>query len=198
MPTSLNLAGPNLPSAPVEYDQRYQDQFGNVLRLFHNAVVNAVNAPCPYGSYYDTTIQTNPVANVVRPMRLNSIAVQKGVERGSTTSRVYVSQTAVYNIQFSAQLDKSGGSSDYLYIWLRINGIDIQNSASKVVINGPNDERIVSWNFVMEMQANSYFELVWSSPDTGIFLSALPAATPVPEIPSVIVTVTWVSGVSVR
>ena len=198
MATNLNLAAPNLPSAPVQYDQRYQDQFSNVLRLFHTTLTNAINAPCPYGSYYDTTTQTNPVANIARPMALNSIAVEKGVSRAAATSRIYVSQTAVYNIQFSAQVDKTGGGNDHIHIWLRINGVDVPHSASKVVISGPNDEKIPAWNFVMEMQANDYLELVWSSPDTAMVLLSAPAAAPVPAIPSVILTVTWVSGVSVR
>jgi hypothetical protein len=34
--TVINPAVPNLPLGPEEYERRFQDQFGNVLRLYFN------------------------------------------------------------------------------------------------------------------------------------------------------------------
>lgn len=193
-----NLSPPSLPTAPTEYAQRYQDQFGNVLRLFFTQVANNVNAPKPFGSFYDTTTQTNPVANAVNLMKFNSTydstnGLQYNVAKD--TNKITVGETAVYNIQFSVQLDKTGGGSTQFYIWLRINGVDLAYSASKVVVSGPNDQKIAAWNWVIGMNAGDYFQLAWSSPDTTSILLAAPAAAPVPAIPSVIVTVTWVSNI---
>lgn len=40
--TNINkIVAPNLPVAPVEYQQRYQDQFANVLRLYFRQVDNS-------------------------------------------------------------------------------------------------------------------------------------------------------------
>lgn len=36
-----NVRAPRLPSAPVEYDQRFMDQLLNVLRLYFNQLDNA-------------------------------------------------------------------------------------------------------------------------------------------------------------
>ena len=108
-----------------------------------------------------------------------------------------MAETAIYNIQFSAQLDKTGGGADAVYIWLRVNGADVANSASKVVVNGNNDEKIAAWNFVIQLQSNDYIELAWSSTDATMHIEAIAASTvaPVhPFIPSVILTVTWVSN----
>ena len=68
-----NIAAPNLPVAPAVYEQRYQDQFLSILRLFFTRITNKVNAPVPHGSFYDTTTQTNPVANAVNLMKVNSV-----------------------------------------------------------------------------------------------------------------------------
>ena len=38
--TLLSPAPPNLPVAPVEYNQQYQDQIANVLRLYFNQLNN--------------------------------------------------------------------------------------------------------------------------------------------------------------
>ena len=38
-----NPVSPNIPIAPVEYSQSYQDQFSNILRLYFNLVNNNLN-----------------------------------------------------------------------------------------------------------------------------------------------------------
>jgi hypothetical protein len=186
-----------LPVAPVEYERRYQDQFANVLRLFFNLVANAINAPKPHGSFYDTTTQTNPVANTVNLMRVNSIYDSAETVFGISkdTNRIYISETGVYNVAFSAQLDKTGGGATDVFIWIRVNGNSIAHSASKVVIDGPNNEIIAAWNWVLTLRAGDYIEIAWQSPDIDVVLLAAPASGNIPEIPSVIITVTWVSNV---
>jgi hypothetical protein len=195
-----NVTPPNLPIAPAAYEQRYQDQFANVLRLFFTRLTSKVNAPVPHGSFYDTTTQTNPVANAVNLMKVNSVydsadGTQYAIKKD--TNRVYITQTGVYNIQFSAQLDHVGGGNTTIYIWIRVNGINVPNSATKVVIAGPNDEKIAAWNWVLTLAANDYFEIAWESPSTGTVLLAEAATGNIPEIPSVIITVTWVSAVNI-
>ena len=194
-----NLVAPNLPVAPVEYQQRYQDQFANVLRLFFNLVSNAINAPKPHGSFYSTVTQTNPVANTVNLMSLNNTYddAQTAFSVSRDTTRVYVAETGVYNITFSAQLDKTGGGASAVYIWIRVNGINVPYSASKVVIDGPNAEMIPAWKWVLSLAANDYIEIAWESSDTNVILAAAAATGNIPAIPSVIITVTWVSNENV-
>lgn len=194
-----NVVPPNLPIAPSAYEQRYQDQFANVLRLFFTRLTNKVNAQVPHGSFYDTTTQTNPVADTVNLMRLNSVydsadGTQYAIKKD--TDRVYITQTGVYNIQFSAQLDKTGGAATDVFIWIRVNGRSVPHSATKVVIDGPNNEIVAAWNWVLTLRANDYIELAWQSPDTAVILLAAAASGNIPEIPSVILTVTWVSAVN--
>ena len=194
-----NVVPPNLPVAPVEYQQRYQDQFANVLRLFFNLVTNALNAPRPHGSFYDTTTQTNPVASAVNLMKVNSTYDDAETAFSVTrdTTKIYVAETGVYNIQFSAQIDKVGGGKATVFIWLRVNGVNLAHSASKIVIAGPNDEVVAAWNWILTLSAGDYFEIAWESSDTDVILLAQAAAGNVPEVPSVIVTVTWVSNQNV-
>jgi hypothetical protein len=192
-----NVAPPNYPTSPDQYTRQFQDQYTNVLRLYSNSVSNAINAPRVHGAFYDTTDQTNPVANAVNLMRVNNIVTAYGVRIGQPTSRIYVGETGVYNIQFSAQLDKaSGGSPESIYIWLRVNGVDIAFSASEVVVKDTSAELVAAWNFIVILEADDYFELAWSSPDIHMQLKSPVAVSPVPGIPSVILTVSWVSNVA--
>ena len=194
MAAPRGVVPPNLPVAPVQYESRYQDQFSNVLRLFFTRLTNYVNAPTAHASYFDTTTQTNPVANAVNLFTYNSVVSDYEVTRGNPTSKIYVTNTGVYNFQFSAQLDKTGGSASAVYIWPRVNGVNLPNSATKIVIDGPNSEIVAAWNFVLVLQANDYFELAWQSSDTAVVIRQEAASGNVPEIPSIILTVAWVSN----
>ena len=187
------LAPPNLPVPPGQYERRYQDQFSNALRLFFNSLSNEINSPLPHGSYHDTTTQTNPVANAVNLFTYNSVSSQFQIGLGSPTSKVYVIDTGLYNFQFSAQLDKTGGSASEVYIWPRVNGGNGPDSATRIVINGPNSEIVPAWNFFLVMQAGDYFELAWQSSDTAVIAPAVSPSGNIPGIPSVILTVNWVS-----
>ena len=188
-----NITPPNLPIAPAAYEQRYQDQFANILRLFFNRITNKVNSPLPHASYFDTTTQPNPVADAVNLFTYNSVVSQYQITRSTPTSRIFVNQTGVYNFQFSAQLDKTGGSASAVYIWPRINGVNLPDSATKIVIDGPNSEIVAAWNFVLVLEANDYFELAWQSDDTDVVIPYVAASGNIPAIPSIILTVSWVS-----
>jgi hypothetical protein len=194
MTVARGISTPNLPVAPIQYEQRFQDQFSNVLRLFFRQVVNRVNSPTAHASYFDTTTQPNPVADAVNLFTYNSVVTQQAVTRGNPTSKVYVAQTGIYNFQFSAQLDKAGGSASAVYIWPRINGENLPDSATKIVIDGPNNEIVAAWNFVLVLQANDYFELAWQSSDTDVVIPYVAATGNIPAIPSIILTVVWVSN----
>lgn len=143
-----------------------------------------------YGTFYDTTTQVAAAINTATLITFNTTDLSFGVYRGATTSRIYVDEPGVYNFQFSIQLDNTSGGNHLAYIWCRINGVDVANSASQVRLKGTDGELVAAWNFVLSMNDGDYFELVYSVSDVAVQLVAQAAAAPVPAIPSVILTVT--------
>ena len=143
-----------------------------------------------YGAFCDTTTQTAAAINTAYAMTFNTTDFSSGVYIGSPTSRIYVDTHNVYNIQFSAQLDKTAGGVGLVWIWLRKNGTDVPNSASQVRIQGNNAEVVAAWNFLLEMNAGDYFELMWEVDDITVEILTAPATAVHPAIPSVILTVT--------
>lgn len=143
-----------------------------------------------YGTFYDTTTQTAAAVNTAYAITFNTTDLSRGVYRGSPTSRITVDREGVYDFQFSAQLDNTSGGNHLVYIWCRINGVDVANSASQVRLKGNDGELVAAWNFVLSLKANDYFELMFSVSDTAVQILSQAAAAPVPAIPSVILTVT--------
>jgi len=123
-------------------------------------------------------------------MTFNSTDLSQGVYIGSPTSRIYVDRPNVYNIQFSAEYINTSGGAARSWVWLRKNGTDVPDSASVVRIEGNNSELVAAWNFLLQMNAGDYFELMWEVSDTSLSLHADPATAIHPAIPSIILTVT--------
>jgi hypothetical protein len=143
-----------------------------------------------HGSFYDTTTQSAAVINTAYPITLNTTDITDGVYIGATTSQVFVDRIGIYNFQFSAQLVKASAGAGNVFIWYRVNGVNVANSAGKVTLAGSSAAVVAAWNYVVKLNAGDYFELVFSTDDTGCQIVAAAAAAPAPAIPSVILTVT--------
>lgn len=148
-------------------------------------------------SAWDTTTQTNTVANTPRIVTWNtSDPASTGITNGSATGSIKVLHTNTYNIQFSFQLHQTSSSTANVTIWLRKNGTDVTASAGEYDVKG-NDHLISAWNYVMVLEANDYIQFMWASDSTSMTLAYQAAQTSPyshPAIPSVIITLTNVTG----
>ena len=147
-----------------------------------------------FGSFYDTTIQTNPVADVVRPFYLNTTDLSKGVSVVSGYL-MQVANSGVYNIAFSAQLEKTSANKADVDIWLAKNGTNVPWTTTTTVVEGSSDRQVAAWNFFLNLNSKDTAEIRWHSSDTNVALVAVSGHTVPshPDIPSVIVTVNSVS-----
>ena len=142
-----------------------------------------------FGSFYDTTTQTAAAINTAYAMTFNTVDLSFGVTRGSPTSRIYVDRPNVYNIQFSAQMDKTAGGVGLIWIWLRKNGVNVPDSAGQIRIQGNNGEIMAAWNYLTQLNAGDYIEIMWEVDDTTVQILYDPATAVHPAVPSVILTV---------
>lgn len=182
VPATVNVGCSAIYFAPTRTSWQGLQGFNSAVPILH------------YGSFYDSTTQSATTVNTAYAMTFDTTVESNGVSRGIPTSRIYVANAGVYNIQFSAQLDKASGATGRVYIWLDIDGTSVANSATEVAVQGTSAESVAAWNFVVSLTANQYFRLMWSTDDTNIQLTAKAASAPVPAIPSVILTVTQVNN----
>lgn len=147
-----------------------------------------------YGSFYDTTNQNNQNSGLAYPMRLNSTDSANGVSLVDG-SKVQVANTGVYNIQFSAQLINTVLDATTFDIWLSKNGQPLANTNTTVSLDKKQTRYVAAWNFMIQMNANDYVELMWFSAQANAQLHYSSAQTnPTrPAIPSLILTINQVS-----
>ena len=168
----------------------------DALAAVRQQVDYLVSAPPPrefkrarYGSFYDTTTQTAAAINTAEAITFNTTDISNGVRIGTTTSQVIVDTEGIYNFQTSIQLDSTVATAEEFYLWFRVNGVDVTNSASQARVQGNNAEVFLALNFFFNLKANDYVELMYSVSNLGVQLLASGAVAPHPGIPSIILTV---------
>jgi hypothetical protein len=146
--------------------------------------------PVSYGSFYSTQTQAATVINTAKAITYNNADQAYGIYRDpGDSSKIKVSRPAIYNVQFSIQVDKTSGGTGRFYIWPAINGTAVPNSASLVQIQGNDAEIFSAANFFLPLSNGDYFQLYFSVDALDVQLQHFAAAAPVPAIPSIILTV---------
>jgi len=207
------VVAPRLPTAPIQYDKQFHDQHSDVLRLYFNRLDNILGqlqtgsgsidgsgVRFPYGAFSSDQDQTT-TANTATLMTLNTTDFANGVS--ITSSKITAATAGIYNLQFSAQFQNTDNQIQDMSIWLRQNGVDIPGStgfvsipAHKSASAGDEAHEIVGWNYYLQMQANDYVEIWWSTTNATVTIQHYPASTgPVrPSTQSVVATLSFVSA----
>lgn len=147
----------------------------------------------PYMSAVDLTTQTN--ATTVNRMQFGTVLDNLGVTIVSG-DQITFSEDGMYNIQFSAQLEKTDAGTDEVEIWLYANGTsNVADSSTIVSLKGNGAKQVAAWNWFYRAVIGDFVQIVWYSADPNVQLTYRAAAsTPTrPAIPSVILTVNKVS-----
>jgi hypothetical protein len=207
------VASPNLPLAPTDYDSRYQEQLNNVLRLYFNRLdaileqlkigsgsIDGSGVQFPYGAFQDSTDQTAASTTVAYPVTFNTTDFSNGVTV-SSNSRITVAKAGLWNLQFSIQLVNTTNATHDVDIWFRVNGTNVPASNSRFGLAprksaGDPYHVIAALNYFVSLNATDYVEIMWRTNDTGVYIEHYPASvSPTrPAVPSAIVTMSFVSA----
>jgi len=203
---------PNLGISGVAYSQEVQNQNNGSLRTFFIKLVNAVQALTsngggkyinfPYGAFQDSTDQTAANTTTAYAITFNTTDYTNGVTL-SNSSRLNVTNSGLYNVQFSIQFTNTTNASQDVDVWFRINGTNAANSNCRFGFaprKGVGDpfHTIAAMNYFINLNANDYIEIMWRPTDVGVNIEQYPAGTSPtrPAVPSVIATITFVSNLT--
>lgn len=178
----------------------YDERIGYESLIFFVPVSNvAEDDSAPYGAFQDSTDQTAANTTTAYAITLNTTDYTNGVYV-SNNSRINVRNYGIYNIQFSIQFKNTTNDAQDVDIWFRKNGTDIASSNSRFSMparksSGDPSHLIAAMNYVLEMNANDYVQVMWRVTDIGVSIEHFDASTnPTrPAIPSAIVTATYVA-----
>jgi hypothetical protein len=159
-------------------------------KMRRDKLVETIIGNIPSGSFYEASTQTT-TANTPTAMLISQAVYLNNVALSGTTG-MQVNDAGYYNVQFSAQVYRTtGSSSQHIDIWLRVNGTDVANSNSRVNINDHLIYHVAAWNWFVSLGDSDTVEIIWATTDTRIELRSEVAnlTIPHPETPSVIATI---------
>lgn len=108
-------------------------------------------------------------------------------------TQLTVAGAGVYAFTISPQLVKGGGGQTSIAFWAAVNGTPIPRSAS--VVDLPNNVQILPFiELIVRMTAGQYLQWFFRTPGTGVSITNIPAAAPVPQAPAVIAGVKRLGG----
>ena len=205
----ITPASPNLPLGTEQYERRYQDQFTNVLRLYFNQLKNALSLlfgrrgmqylDAPYAAIQRTTDKTF-TADTATQITFDQNDFLNGCLNDGTDG-IRVEQPGIYNYQFSVQLRNSDTQIHSAWIWLRVNGVDIAGTGSKFDVvsshGGVDGFVIAACNFYVQLSTGDTIEMWAAVNNVAVTFDATNAITspfPMPAIPSVVATLSFVSA----
>ncbi len=178
-------------------DSVFARKNGNFIFQFKDSVGTNPAPVGYYGAFQDTTTQTAALINTAYGVKLGVTDLSNGVTVSNNTI-IKIANAGIYNIQFSLQLEKTGGSGNMIAdIWLRKNGVNLQGTTGKVVLTGSANASpiVAAWNYLVAVSSNDSLELMWATSNDNVVIKASPATSPFPSIPSAILTVTQQSGI---
>ena len=182
------------------YDERIGYNSVILLMPITASAADAANTALPYGAWQNTTTHTAASANTAYAINLDTTDFQEGIELLSS-SHLKVKYSGIYNIQFSLQLSSLDNATQDVDVWFRKNGTNIPSSNSRFGLaprkNATDPYNVIaSLNYFATLAADDYIELVWSTTSTNVTINAVSGLTSPtrPNIPSVIVTMLYVSG----
>lgn len=131
-------------------------------------------------------------------MRLDNVILSKNITCTVPDTKVFFTNSGVYNIQFSAQFLAYATSIDSVTVWLRKNGSNVPYTSSVQEIPTKHGSIpgaiILALNIMDAFTAGDYVELYWSSLTGETVLATYPDGTSPtrPAAPSLIFTITQV------
>jgi hypothetical protein len=139
-------------------------------------------------SYYTmSTINVSfpPASPTIFPY--TSTIVQRGISVVSST-RITVSKTAIYETYYSIQIHRtSGGSPEFIYIWLRKNGLDVPDTNGRIELNSNNGDMLPIVPYIISLNSGDYIEFVCQADGANVQLLGITSPLIGPSIPSIIV-----------
>ena len=208
---------PALPLPTNEYSRPQQDQVTNSLRLYFNLLDDALlNLSAndggralmfPYGSFSSAVDQENTADNTPQIIATEITDVANSMSYVADEG-IHVDRTGVYNVQFSVQFANTAVTVRNVWVWLKKNGADLAGTGSKFDVHGAHLSSdgylVAACNFLVPLAAEDYIALWWATElakvgaTDGVYIEKYDAAVSpfaVPAVPSVVLTLTFVSAV---
>jgi len=129
-----------------------------------------------YGSFSDTTTQVVNGANTPTAWSANTTEISNGIYIVDG-SKITVSNDGIYEIGYSAQIEKTQGVGADVTIWAKINGNNVARSSSTISLVNNSVYSLPFVSYIFDLYAGDQVEFYFSSPSDHIQITTLSGLT---------------------
>jgi hypothetical protein len=183
----------------------------NVLRLYFNRITNilqlllgpngGVYIQNPHAMLMSDEDQSNPSITGANQLTFNQPIITQGI-RVENTDEIWFEKSGQYLVTFTLQVSNRGNTAAEFEVWAGYNGTNYPLSNTRFDIPARKSASInshivpaITGIFTVVNPQTEYLTIKWWSDSTDVYLEHYAAGTSPtrPEIPSVILTVNFVS-----
>lgn len=202
---------PRLPDHPPQYSSGIMTTVNNVLRLYFNrlsGILNTLFGPDggvyiqnPHALLMSNQDQANAGITVSNQLSFNQPIITQGI-RVEDTNEIYFDQPGQYLVNFRLQVSNRSNEVQEFEVWAGYDGADYPLSNSRFDVPARKNSVLfghanpsISGIFTVGNPDTEYLTIKWFATSTDVFLEHYAAGvSPTrPEIPSVIMTINFVS-----
>jgi hypothetical protein len=204
---------PRLPDPEPAFRQGFFSQFNNVLRLYFNrlsGVLSVLFGPnggaelqAPHAMLMSDQDQANPNTTLANNLKFDTPVILQGIEvRGTNNTEIWFDKPGQYLVSFSLQVTNRSNAEQVFEVWAGFNGQNYPLSNTRYDIPPRKSSSVwahivpaVTGIFTVSDPTNDYLTIKWWASSTDVFLEHYAAQTSPtrPEIPSIIMTINFVS-----
>ena len=159
-------------------------------QLIDTKYVPPYNEVLGYGQFTSNADVVVAGANVATPVPYDTTEIAQFC--GFSGSTIEVTKAGIWKFAYSVQLDKSGGGTEYVDIWIKVNGTNVPRSASRTTVAGQSGENFVMCEYILDLNLNDKIQVYFISPNATMKLAYFSgtgtAPNDVPAVPSIIST----------
>jgi hypothetical protein len=145
-----------------------------------------------YGNFAQTANQALAVAGTAYPVLFDKSNFSSG--HTLNANGVIISQvTGLFKYDVNYNITSSNSSRAFVYMWIRKNGIDQQNTALRFSIESNGGEAVPHGSFVLSMQPNDNVQMMIAATGTSISLFGLGASGIFPSAPSAVLSISQIN-----
>ncbi|MDO9173499.1 MAG: hypothetical protein Q7V62_01770 [Actinomycetota bacterium] len=171
------------------YEQLSITKLTNLRATYSLGAASTTPAFVPYMSVYAGTTATTASTTVAQTLAWSGTTLQQRACFSLVApTAITVLKTAVYMVRASVQTTTSAATLTQMDAWLRVNGVDVANSANSASVQAANDIKLQSTVFIASLNAGDTMTVMWrSSATTASLLAVATGASPTrPAAPAVV------------
>ena len=211
MPQLNNPQPPRLPDASEQYSRITLDNLNNVLRLYFSRLAGVLSTlfgtnggvylQNPHAMLMSDQDQANASITGANQLSFNQPVITQGI-RIENTDEIWFNQPGQYLVTFTLQVTNRSNATQEFEVWAGYNGTNYPLSNTRFDIPARKSGSVwshivpaITGIFTVENPDTEYLTIKWWASSTDVFLEHYAAGTSPtrPEIPSVIMTINFVS-----